>query len=80
MRRKKHKHARRAVRFYKINGGFREPFKVTERMRLRVSASAARLRELDVSGALSFASVLRCGVRKLQVPGVELCQYLVLRG
>eukprot|EP00884_Botryococcus_braunii_P001476 jgi/Botrbrau1/11329/Bobra.0038s0088.1 len=28
MRRKKHKHARRAVRFYKINGGFREPYKV----------------------------------------------------
>lgn len=29
MRRKKHKHARRAVRFYKINSGFKEPYKVS---------------------------------------------------
>lgn len=28
MRRKKHKHTRRSVSFYKINYGFREPFKV----------------------------------------------------
>eukprot|EP00775_Hariotina_reticulata_P012758 gene12758-12887_t len=28
MRRKKHKHTRRSVAFYKINHGFREPFKV----------------------------------------------------
>lgn len=28
MRRKKHKHTRRAVKFYKIHHGFREPFKV----------------------------------------------------
>lgn len=28
MRRKKHKNVRRAVRFYKVSYGFREPFKV----------------------------------------------------
>ena len=28
MRRKKHKHTRRAVKFYKIHHGFREPYKV----------------------------------------------------
>lgn len=28
MRRKKQKHLRRALRFYKINHGFRAPFKV----------------------------------------------------
>ena len=28
MRRKKHKQTRKAVRFYKINYGFRSPFKV----------------------------------------------------
>ena len=28
MRRKKHKHTRRAVRFYRINFGFRPPYKV----------------------------------------------------
>jgi U3 small nucleolar RNA-associated protein 23 len=31
MRRKKHKHTRRSVSFYKINHGFREPFKVQQR-------------------------------------------------
>jgi hypothetical protein len=31
MRRKKHKHTRRTVSFYKINHGFREPFKVSFR-------------------------------------------------
>jgi hypothetical protein len=28
MRRKKHKHTRRSMAFYKVNYGFREPFKV----------------------------------------------------
>ena len=28
MRRDKHKHTRRAVRFYRVHHGFREPFKV----------------------------------------------------
>jgi hypothetical protein len=28
MRRKKHKHTRRAVAFYKVHYGFKEPFKV----------------------------------------------------
>ena len=28
MRRKKHKHTRKAIQFYRINHGFRPPFKV----------------------------------------------------
>lgn len=49
MRRKKHKHTRRAVAFYKVNYGMREPFKVR-----------ARVLYSSITGLFSRRNCVRC--------------------
>ena len=54
MRRKKHKHTRRAVNFYKINFGFHEPFKVRACL-----ASVPCLQALPWSVCVSVSTAVR---------------------
>ena len=48
MRRKKHKNARRAVRFFKVTSGFRPPYKVPDRSlgRVRDVPAAAKAKSV----------------------------------
>jgi hypothetical protein len=50
MRRKKHKHTRRSMAFYKINFGFREPFKARRAAARTPARSLAARRGQKLSG------------------------------
>jgi U3 small nucleolar RNA-associated protein 23 len=76
MRRKKHKHTRRAVQFYKINFGFREPFKVLLDGNFVHAMVQARMTEAsELTGKLLGASVrlftTRCVMHEVKSLGTE---------
>ncbi|KAF5826665.1 Fcf1-domain-containing protein [Dunaliella salina] len=74
MRRKKHKHTRRAVGFYKLSYGFYEPFKILldgNFIHATMSASMLDLPDLihKLLGAQCKLYVTRCAMRELEELG-----------
>jgi hypothetical protein len=67
MRRKKHKHTRRSVSFYKVNYGFREPFKVS-RLRVQQQLSSSSSSSSRSSTVMLTHTVCSAGATGWELP------------
>ncbi|KAJ9530030.1 hypothetical protein QJQ45_023316 [Haematococcus lacustris] len=77
MRRKKHKHTRRAVQFYKLSFGFHEPYKVLVDGNFIHATQSSNLTDLydhiaRLLGGRVKLYVTRCMTRELEDLGVEV--------
>ncbi|GFH30694.1 uncharacterized protein HaLaN_29590, partial [Haematococcus lacustris] len=77
MRRKKHKHTRRAVQFYKLSFGFHEPYKVLVDGNFIHATQSSNLTDLHdhiarLLGGRVKLYVTRCMTRELEDLGVEV--------